>query len=119
MKVLWLVSITIPAAAAACGLDAREIGGGWLTGALQAVRTAPDAPELTVCSVDARVQALTTGSAGGVTFALLPDGSAEGFAALLNALHPDLVHIWGTEYAAARATAPAVRAEPAVPCAGS
>ena len=112
MKVLWLVSITIPAAAAACGLDAREIGGGWLTGALQAVRTAPDAPELTVCSVDARVQALTTGSAGGVTFALLPDGSAEGFAALLNALHPDLVHIWGTEYAAARAMQQAAGALP-------
>ena len=36
MKVLWLVSITIPAAADACGLQAKEIGGGWLSGALGA-----------------------------------------------------------------------------------
>ena len=52
MRVLWLVSITIPAAAAACGLAANEVGGGWLTGQLTALRALPGAPELTVCSVD-------------------------------------------------------------------
>ena len=43
MNVLWLVSITIPAAAAACGLPAREVGGGWLTGQLGALAALPDA----------------------------------------------------------------------------
>ena len=63
MQVLWLVSITIPAAAAACGLPAKEVGGGWLTGQLEALRALPDAPALTVCSVDSRVGALTRGAA--------------------------------------------------------
>ena len=103
MKVLWLVSITIPAAAAACGLKAREIGGGWLTGALEAVRTAPNPPQLMICSVDNRVSEPKTAEADGITYAILPDGSTEGFRALLDRLSPDLVHIWGTEYAAARA----------------
>ena len=53
MKVLWLVSITIPAAADACGLQAKEIGGGWLSGALGGMTAAPDAPAITVASVDA------------------------------------------------------------------
>ena len=31
--VLWLVSMTLPQAAAACGLDgAGDVSGGWLTG---------------------------------------------------------------------------------------
>ena len=43
MNVLWLVSITIPAAAAACGLPPREVGGGWLTGQLGALAAGPGA----------------------------------------------------------------------------
>ena len=32
-RILWLVSTaTLPEAAAACGLSAAEVGGGWLTG---------------------------------------------------------------------------------------
>jgi len=56
VKVLWLVSITIPAAADACGLQAKEIGGGWLSGALGGMTAAPDAPALTVASVGARAE---------------------------------------------------------------
>ena len=103
MQVLWLVSITIPAAAAACGLPAKEVGGGWLTGQLEALRALPDAPALTVCSVDSRVGALTRGEGGGVRYALLPGGGESDFAALLRGGQFDLVHIWGTEYPAARA----------------
>ena len=103
MRVLWLVSITIPAAAAACGLAANEVGGGWLTGQLTALRALPGAPELTVCSVDARVQAPKTGAADGVRFRLLPAGDQAAFSALLREDRFDLVHIWGTEYPAARA----------------
>ena len=102
MKVLWLVSITIPAAADACGLQAKEIGGGWLSGALGGMTAAPDAPAITVASVDARAETLTVCSKNGVSFALIPTGSVENFSALLKKIAPDLVHIWGTEYAAAR-----------------
>ena len=110
MKVLWLVSITIPAAADACGLQAKEIGGGWLSGALGGMTAAPDAPAITVASVDARAETLTVCSKNGVSFALLPTGSVETFSALLKKIAPDLVHIWGTEYAAARTIQQAAQA---------
>ena len=103
MKVLWLVSITIPAAADACGLQAKEIGGGWLSGALGGMTAAPDAPAITVASVDARAETLTVCSKNGVSFALVPTGSVENFSALLKKIAPDLVHIWGTEYPEAAA----------------
>ena len=110
MKVLWLVSITIPAAADACGLQAKEIGGGWLSGALSGMTAAPDAPAITVASVDARAETLTVCSKNGVSFALVPTGSVENFSALLKKIAPDLVHIWGTEYAAARTIQQAAQA---------
>ena len=110
MKVLWLVSITIPAAADACGLQAKEIGGGWLSGALGGMTAAPDAPAITVASVDARAETLTVCSKSGVSFALVPTGSVENFSALLKKIAPDLVHIWGTEYAAARTIQQAAQA---------
>lgn len=103
MKVLWLVSITIPAAAAACGLQAGEVSGGWLTGQLGALTARPDAPFLTVCSVDGRTKTALSGGKGGVRYRILPDGEADTFAVLLRAEQPDLVHIWGTEYPAAAA----------------
>ena len=96
-KVLWLVSMTLPQAAAACGLDgAGDVSGGWLTGQLTALQ---GKAALTVCSLDRRVSQMTRGEAQGVTYLLLPD--AAGFDALLAQQRPDLVHIWGTEYAAA------------------
>lgn len=95
-KILWLVSLTLPQAAAACGLENRQVGGGWLTGQLAALRGLAD---LTVCSLDARVTAPAEGEAGGVRYLLLPDASH--FEAVLARRRPDLVHIWGTEYAAA------------------
>ena len=110
MKVLWLVSITIPAAADACGLQAKEIGGGWLSGALGGMTAAPDAPAITVASVDARAETLTVCSKNGVSFALVPTGSVENFSTLLKKIVPDLVHIWGTEYAAARTMQQAAQA---------
>lgn len=94
MKVLWLVSITIPAAADACGLQAKEIGGGWLSGALGGMTAAPDAPAITVASVDARAETLTVCSKSGVSFALVPTGSVENFSALLKKL-PRILSISG------------------------
>ena len=103
MKGLWLVSITIPAAAEACGLAAGEVSGGWLTGQLNALTTRPDAPFLTVCSVDGRAKTALSGGKGGVRYRVLPDGERDTFTRLRRAEKPDLVHIWGTEYPAAAA----------------
>ena len=36
-KILWLVSITLPQAAAAVGLASDQVGGGWLAGMLDAL----------------------------------------------------------------------------------
>lgn len=106
MNVLWLVSITIPAAAAACGLPPREVGGGWLTGQLGALAALPDAPALTICSVDARLAAPASGAAEGIRYRVLnaaPNMLGAAFSKLLQEGGFDLVHIWGTEYPAAAA----------------
>jgi len=96
MRVLWLVSMTLPQAAAACGLgSASDVSGGWLAGQLCALRGQLD---LTVCCVDRRVSRPTTGEADGVRYTLVPDVGE--LAGVLSAAAPDLVHIWGTEYAA-------------------
>mgnify|MGYP002226289061 FL=1 len=60
--------------------------------------------------MDARAETLTVCSKSGVSFALVPTGSVENFSALLKKITPDLVHIWGTEYAAARTIQQAAQA---------
>ena len=101
MHVFWLVSMILPQAAVACGLDsASDVSGGWLTGQLTALQQHEEL-QLTVACVDGRRRTALCGTADGITYRILP--GAEAFAPLLQELHPDLVHIWGTEYAAAAA----------------
>lgn len=101
MHVFWLVSMVLPQAAVACGLDsASDVSGGWLTGQLTALQQHEEL-QLTVACVDGRRHTALCGTADGITYRILP-GPGE-FAPLLQELHPDLVHIWGTEYAAAAA----------------
>ena len=101
MHVFWLVSMVLPQAALACGLSsASDVSGGWLTGQLTALQQREDL-QLTVACVDGRQKAALCGEREGVTYRILPD--SQEFAPLLQAVQPDLVHIWGTEYAAAAA----------------
>lgn len=97
-NILWLVSVTLPQAAAACGLAAKQVGGGWLSGMLAAL---PRPLNLTVVSLDQSVRSECSGSREGIRYLVLPDAS--GLDSLLTRLAPDLVHIWGTEYPAALA----------------
>lgn len=103
MHVFWLVSMVLPQAALACGLpSASDVSGGWLTGQLIALQNCRDL-QLTVACVDGRRSQALCGEHEGVTYRILP--GFQDFPQLLQAVHPDLVHIWGTEYAAAAAMA--------------
>ena len=112
MHILWLVKTVLPQAAAACGLaGASDVSGSWLTGQLAALRPHGEL-RLTVACTDARQKASLQGEQDGVSYRILP--GADGFAALLQTEQPDLVHIWGTEYAAARTIQQAAQKPP--PC---
>lgn len=101
MHILWLVKTVLPQAAAACGLaGASDVSGSWLTGQLAALRPHGEL-HLTVACTDVRQKAALQGEQDGVAYRILP--GADGFAALLQAEQPDLVHIWGTEYPEASA----------------
>lgn len=101
MHVLWLVSMVLPQAAAACGLPgASDVSGGWLTGQLDALQGRPGL-QLTVACVAPRYKKPCRGRWDGVDYHVLPGAGA--LAPLLDACQPDLVHLWGTEYAAAAA----------------
>ena len=99
MKVLWLISVTLPQVGQALGL-AGQHGGGWILGQLNELRTQT---ELTVCTVNPKVSEPTALRLEGVDYRLLPKGTQEEFARLLEEVKPDLVHIWGSEYPPAAA----------------
>ena len=108
MHILWLVKTVLPQAAAACGLaGASDVSGSWLTGQLAALRPHGEL-RLTVACTDARQKASLQGEQDGVSYRILP--GADGFAALLQTEQPAIVHIWGTEYAAARTMQQAAQA---------
>lgn len=98
-NILWLASVTLPAAARALGL-AGAIGGGWVEGQLSAVK---DKARITVCTVNGAAKAPLYAEADGVSYAVLPRGTPDEFAALLKRVKPDLVHLWGSEYPPAAA----------------
>lgn len=98
-NILWLASVTLPAAARALGL-AGAIGGGWVEGQLSAVK---DKARITVCTVNGAAKAPLYAEADEVCYAVLPRGTPDEFAALLNRVKPDLVHLWGSEYPPAAA----------------
>lgn len=97
MKILWLVNIVMPELAVHLGEKPRVFGG-WLTGALDAVRAAGH--ELTVCAVHALGAEPVT--LNGVRYLLLPEDEADyltvHFRRILQQEQPELVHIWGTEF---------------------
>ena len=101
MRVVWLVSVTMPQAARMFGMGSG-IGGGWLESQLEALR---HRCSVTVIAVNPQVKHICQGLRDGVEYILLPHGSFEEFVAVLGRVQPALVHIWGTEYPAAAALA--------------
>ena len=100
MKLLWLVNIVMPELAVHLG-EASSVFGGWLTGALDAVRAAGHG--LTICTTRENAQPVRFCPDLNTTYLLLPTDAD--FADILQKEQPDLVHIWGTEFPQAWALA--------------
>lgn len=98
MKILWLVNIIMPELAVHLGRK-PSVFGGWLTGAMNAVREAGH--ELVICATENRLDVQCC-DVSGVRYYIAPNGSVEEmeahFRAILQREMPDVVHIYGTEF---------------------
>lgn len=96
MKILWYVNIVMPAAAHALGKGGVNVGG-WLTGAMEALRDT--GIELSVLTVSGLVQKSMQFCIDDVTYLLIPSKNfASEFEKIILQEDIDLVHIFGTEY---------------------
>lgn len=99
MKILWLVNIVMPELAEHLGRT-PSVFGGWLTGALNAVRAASH--DLIICTTESRTGILHV-TVGGIAYYIVPSGTVDSmepyFSKILQAEQPDIVHIYGTEFA--------------------
>ena len=99
MKILWLVNIVMPELAEHLGRN-PSVFGGWLTGAMNAVLESGH--DLIICTTERRADVLheTIGSVG---YYLVPNGTVDSmeahFRVILREEQPDIVHIYGTEFA--------------------
>ena len=98
MKILWLVNIVMPELAEHLGRK-PSVFGGWLTGAMNAVRAAGH--ELVICATEPRADVLCS-DVSGVRYYMVPSGSIgemeANFQGILQQEVPDVVHIFGTEF---------------------
>ena len=98
MKILWLVNIVMPELSAHLRRN-PSVFGGWLSGAMNAVRESEH--DLVICTTEKRpvIQRYDVSS---VRYYLVPAGSVyemeKHFQAVLQQENPDVVHIYGTEF---------------------
>ena len=99
MKILWLVNIVMPDLAVHLGRT-PSVFGGWLSGALRAVRSSGH--ELVICTTEENTSAAGRYEIGNITYYLTnrTDISAmqKEFHSILQQEQPDLVHLYGTEF---------------------
>lgn len=100
MKILWLVNIVMPELAVHLG-EKPSVFGGWLTGALEAVRAAGHG--IVICTTRKNAHEVRFCPDLQTTYLLLDTDTD--FAHVLEKEEPDLVHIWGTEFPQSRAMA--------------
>ena len=98
MKILWLVNIVMPELADHLG-QKPSVFGGWLSGAMNAVRQAGH--ELVVCTTEPR-RDIHRCDVSGVRYYVVPSGAVEEmkahFRSILQQEVPDVIHIYGTEF---------------------
>ena len=106
MKILWLVNIVMPELAVHLG-EKPSVFGGWLTGALEAVRAAGHG--IVICTTREKAHEVRFCPDLQTTYLLLD--TETDFAHVLQKEEPDLVHIWGTEFEPSHALAKAADPE--------
>lgn len=98
MKILWLVNIVMPELAEHLGREV-SVFGGWLTGAMKAVRR--EGHELVICTTEKRDDVHCC-DVSGIRYYIAPSGSVEEmethFRSILQQEKPGVVHIYGTEF---------------------
>lgn len=99
MKILWLVNIIMPELAQHLGRK-PSVFGGWLTGAMQAVRAAGH--QLVICTTTQEDKLLGRYDVNGVTYYVGRTASLgemkSCFRSVLDEEKPDVVHLYGTEF---------------------
>lgn len=100
MKILWLVNIVMPQLAEHLGRK-PSVFGGWLSGAMAAVKSSGH--ELVVCTTEEHISSTGRYELDGVTYYLSERGETDAmrcdFQAILEDEKPDVIHIYGTEFA--------------------
>ncbi len=98
MKILWLVNIVMPELAVHLG-SKPSVFGGWLSGALEAVRKSGNA--LVIVMSDSSKKAGKY-EVNGITYYITASvgipGERSAFREILDVEKPDVVHIYGTEF---------------------
>ena len=99
MKVLWLVNSIMPELSVHLG-GKPSVFGGWLTGAMKAVRNAQI--DMVICTVENDSKNVGRYQVNGVVYYIIQNASdkelCNQFQSILSQEQPDLVHIYGTEY---------------------
>ena len=93
MKILWLVNIVMPELAVHLG-EKPSVFGGWLTGALEAIRS--QGHGIVICTTRKNAHEVRFCPDLQTTYLLLD--TETDFSHVLQKEEPDLVHIWGTEF---------------------
>lgn len=98
MKILWLINTIMPAQAQKYNLPGTSMGG-WINGMLEALRDKNI--EISICAVSRGVQETQFFSEEEIGYYTVPweENLTPAFKSLLEEYKPDLVHIFGTEYA--------------------
>lgn len=99
MKILWLVNIVMPELAEHLR-QTSTVFGGWLIGAMNAVRTAGH--HLVICTTRDNLTLCGRYDVNNVTYYIIPTGDVTSmqasFRPILEQETPDIVHLWGTEF---------------------
>lgn len=99
MKILWLVNIVMPELAEHLG-RMPSVFGGWLTGAMNAVRESGH--QLVICTTESNTSVVVRYEVNGVTYYVSPQRDIptmqNAFREILDEQKPDVVHLYGTEF---------------------
>ncbi len=100
-KILWLVNLLLPDASAALGFTVLDTGC-WITGLVSTLRAKTEDLAITILAPTSLLKEEKRAVCNGVEYIAFPAamaGRRAYFARLLNEIQPDVVHIFGTEFA--------------------